>query len=97
MLEILHVEIYQYLPENEFAFSSADQPNWARRVEALGVGPRAIPFRELTADLLADAIRQATSDPAMRQRAFALGEQIRSEDGAGTTVNMFMSFVRRGT
>ena len=75
----------------------ADQPNWARRVEALGVGPRAILFRELTADLLADAIRQATSDSAMRQRASALGEQIRSEDGIGTTVDLFMSFVRRGT
>lgn len=75
----------------------ADQPNWARRVEALGVGPRAIPFRELTADLLADAIRRATSDSAMRQRASALGEQIRSEDGVGTTVDLFMSFLRRGT
>jgi UDP:flavonoid glycosyltransferase YjiC (YdhE family) len=72
----------------------ADQPNWARRIEALGVGPHAIPFRELTADLLADAIRQATSDTAMRQRASALGEQIRSEDGVGTTVDLFMSFVR---
>ncbi len=74
----------------------ADQPNWARRVKALGVGPRAIPFRELTADLLADAIRQATSDPAMRQRASALGEQIRHEEGVGTTVDLFMSFVHHG-
>ena len=74
----------------------ADQPNWAGRIEALGVGPRAIPFRELTAELLADAIRQATSDPAMRQRAADLGERIRSEDGIGTTVDLFMSFVRRG-
>ena len=75
----------------------ADQPNWARRIEALGVGPRSIPFRELTANLLADAIRQATSDTAMRQRASALGEQLRTEDGVGTTVDLFMSFVRRGT
>ena len=75
----------------------ADQPNWARRIEALGVGPSAIPFRELTADLLADAIHEATLDPAIRKRAFALGEQIRSEDGTGSTVDMFMSFVRRGT
>src|SRR5713226_6513996 len=66
----------------------ADQPNWAGRIEALGVGPRPIPFRELTADLLADAIRQATSDTAMRQRASDLGEQIRSEDGIGTTVDL---------
>jgi sterol 3beta-glucosyltransferase len=74
----------------------ADQPSWARRIEALGVGPRAIPFRGLTADLLAGAIRQATSDTAMRQRAADLGERIRSENGIGTTVDSFMNFVRRG-
>ncbi len=75
----------------------ADQPNWARRIEALGVGPRAIPFRELTADLLANAIRQAASDTAMRQRASDIGRRIRSEDGLGTAIDLFESFVRRGT
>lgn len=74
----------------------ADQPNWARRVEALGVGPRAIRFSELTAGLLAGAIGQATSDSAMRQRASDLGEKIRSEDGVGTTVDLFMDSVHRG-
>jgi sterol 3beta-glucosyltransferase len=74
----------------------ADQPNWARRIEALDVGPRAIPFRELSADRLADAIRQATSDTAMRRRASDIGEKIRTEDGVGTTVDLFMNFVRRG-
>jgi sterol 3beta-glucosyltransferase len=74
----------------------ADQPSWARRIESLGVGPHAIPFRELTADLLAEAIRQATSDSAMRRRASDLDEQIRAEDGVGTTVDLFMSFVRHG-
>lgn len=75
----------------------ADQPNWAGRIEALGVGPRAVPFKTLTAELFADAIRQATSDAAMRQRASDLGQRIRSEDGVGTTVDLFMNFVRRGT
>jgi UDP:flavonoid glycosyltransferase YjiC (YdhE family) len=74
----------------------ADQPNWARRIEALGVGPRAIPFRELTADLLANAIRQAASDTAMRQRASDIGRRIRSEDGLGTAIDLFESFVQRG-
>ena len=40
----------------------ADQPNWARRVEALGLGPQPIPFKSLTAELLADAITRATTD-----------------------------------
>ena len=74
----------------------ADQPNWASRIEALGVGPRAIPFRELSADRLAEAIRQAISDTAMRRRASEIGARIRSEDGIGTTVDLFMNFVRRG-
>ncbi len=73
----------------------ADQPSWARRIEALGVGPRAIPFRELTAELLADAIRQATSDTAMRQRASGIGKKIRSEDGIATAIELFESFVQQ--
>jgi len=72
----------------------ADQPNWARRVEALGVGPRAIPFRELTADLLANAIRLATSESAMRQRASDIGDRVRAEDGIGTTMELFSRFAR---
>ena len=58
-----------------------DQPFWGRRVLDLGVGPRAIPRRQLTADRLAEAIRCAVSDTAMRERAALLGERIRAEDG----------------
>jgi UDP:flavonoid glycosyltransferase YjiC (YdhE family) len=72
----------------------ADQPGWARRIEALGVGARPIPFRELTADLLASAIRAATSDAAMRERAASIGELIRAEDGLGKAVQVFTDFVR---
>lgn len=70
----------------------ADQPSWARRIEALGVGPRAIPFRELTADLLANAIRAATSDVAMRQRAAEIGTLVRAEDGTGTAIQVLTEF-----
>ena len=75
----------------------ADQPNWARRIEEMGVGPRAIPFRELTAELLADAIRQAISDTAMRQRASDIGMRISSEDGVGTAIDLFERFVEQGS
>src|SRR5258708_21040562 len=74
----------------------ADQPNWARRIEALGVGPSAIPFRELTADLLSNPIRQATSDTAMRPRASDIGKHIRSEDVLGTAIDLFERFVNQG-
>jgi sterol 3beta-glucosyltransferase len=69
----------------------ADQPNWARRVEALGVGPRPIPFAKLTAELLANALRE-TSDQAMRQRAGDLGKRLRAENGVGTAIDAFTSY-----
>jgi UDP:flavonoid glycosyltransferase YjiC (YdhE family) len=61
----------------------ADQPFWGQRVLALGVGPKPIPRRQLTAVRLAEAIRQAVTDAAMQARAAALGERIRAEDGIG--------------
>lgn len=64
----------------------ADQPFWGRRVAALGAGPRPIPQRSLDADNLAAAIRQAVTDPRMRDRAAELGEKIRGEDGVGSAV-----------
>jgi UDP:flavonoid glycosyltransferase YjiC (YdhE family) len=62
-----------------------DQPFWARRVIALGVGPQPLDKRKMTADDLATALR-AMDDPAMRARAAALGAAIQSEDGAGNAV-----------
>ncbi|NDJ54352.1 MAG: glycosyltransferase family 1 protein [Chloroflexi bacterium] len=58
-----------------------DQPWWARRVEALGVGPQPIPRDELSAERLAYALRVATTHPGIRERAAQLGAAIRAEDG----------------
>ncbi len=63
-----------------------DQPYWGRRVHALGVGPRPIMRKDLTAQRLAGAITQAVTDEAMRCRAAQLGEQIRAEDGIAAAV-----------
>ena len=62
-----------------------DQPFWGRRVEALGVGPAAIPQARLTPERLADAVLAAGAD-GVRQRAGALGERLRAEDGVGGAV-----------
>lgn len=64
----------------------ADQPFWGHRLASLGVAPAPIPRKRLTSDKLAASIRQMTSDTAMRQRAHALGERIRAEDGIGQAV-----------
>jgi UDP:flavonoid glycosyltransferase YjiC (YdhE family) len=63
-----------------------DQPFWGQRVYALGVGPQPIPRRRLTVDRLAESIRIAVSDTAMRRRAAALGESIRAENGIARAV-----------
>lgn len=66
-----------------------DQPFWGSRVEALGVGPRPIPRRRLTADALAAALRTAVGDPAMVERAADLGRRIRAEDGVAAAVEVY--------
>ena len=71
----------------------ADQPSWARVVHALGAGPPAIPFQALTANRLADAIREAVTNPAMRQRAAAIAKEIRAEDGVGRAIELFLQYV----
>jgi sterol 3beta-glucosyltransferase len=70
----------------------ADQPFWAQRVFQLGVSPRYIPRKHLSVQNLADAICTATSDPAMRRRAGALGERIRAENGVGHAVDLFNQY-----
>lgn len=63
-----------------------DQPYWGRRVAELGVGPVPVPRRKLTVERLAEAIRQAVGDEAIRGRAADLGARIRAEDGVGHAV-----------
>ena len=62
---------------------------WGRRVAALTAGPRPLPYRTLTAEKLAAAIRRAATDPRMRERAAAVGERIRAEDGVAAAVAAF--------
>lgn len=64
----------------------ADQLFWGRRVEELGVGPRAIPRPRLTAEALAAAIRAVTTDARMQQHAAELGRKIRGEDGVAAAM-----------
>jgi sterol 3beta-glucosyltransferase len=63
-----------------------DQPFWGRVVFERGLGPRPIPQGRLTAARLSAAIRTAVDDDIMRERAAALGAQIRAEDGIGRAV-----------
>ncbi len=61
----------------------ADQPFWAERVHRLGAGPAPIPFVDLTAERLADAIRLAVDEPRHLERAQVLSGLVNTDDGTG--------------
>ncbi|MDJ0573257.1 MAG: glycosyltransferase [Pleurocapsa sp. MO_192.B19] len=63
-----------------------DQPYWGERVYALGVGSKPIPQKQLTAEKLANAIREVTTNPEIRAKAETLGEKLRNEDGISKAI-----------
>lgn len=60
-----------------------DQPFWARRLFDLGVSPRPIPQRRLSADNLSEAIHDVLSDSSFGDQAAKTAAAIAAEDGAG--------------
>ncbi|AHH99166.1 glycosyltransferase [Kutzneria albida] len=72
----------------------ADQPFWASRLTMLGVGPKPVPHRKLTAERLAGAIRAAIGHQPYRERALELSARLRAEDGAGQVVAAVERLVR---
>jgi sterol 3beta-glucosyltransferase len=73
-----------------------DQSFWAQRVAELGVGPQPIPRKRLTAERLAQAVQEAVTNQAMRQRAADLGGRIRAEDGIARAVAVVQQIAERG-
>jgi sterol 3beta-glucosyltransferase len=71
-----------------------DQPYWGRRVFDLGVGPRPVPRRRLTAECLTVAIRTALG-PGMKARAAELGQRIQTEDGIGQAMEIIEHHLSR--
>jgi sterol 3beta-glucosyltransferase len=69
-----------------------DQTFWGWRVHQLGVGPKWLPRKRLTAEKLAAAIDQAVNDACIRERANKLGEKIRAETGVHNGIRMIESF-----
>lgn len=70
-----------------------DQFAWGRRIHELGVGPKPIPRKKLTAKNLAEAIQQALSEE-IRGAAANLGTHIRSEQGARVASQIVTDCVR---
>lgn len=62
-----------------------DQYFWAGRVQKLGVGLR---VDNLGGDDLVDALRTATTDTVMIEKAAKIGEKIRAEDGVKNAIEV---------
>lgn len=71
-----------------------DQFAWAHRAYDLGVGAPALPFKELTADRLAEAIRYATQ-PQIAAQARELGSRLASENGAQASAAIIARLAER--
>jgi hypothetical protein len=67
-----------------------DQPFWGAMVARAGAGPEPIPYKNLTADGLANAILEALK-PETLDRAKELGERIREENGCEAGAASFHS------
>ncbi len=75
---------------------TSDQPFWGHRVHSLGVGPKPIPAKKLSAQTLAKSIVTAVSDQEMRARAKAMGARIRAEDGVSRAIDIVQKYVEEG-
>jgi sterol 3beta-glucosyltransferase len=60
-----------------------DQPFWGSMIAKAGAGPVPVPFKEMTADTLAESIRYAMQ-PNVREAAQAMAAKIATEDGAAS-------------
>jgi sterol 3beta-glucosyltransferase len=66
-----------------------DQHYWGERIAGLGVGPKPIRYKELTAQRLLEAIRLGVGNPQIKRKAFELGQRIRAEKGIENALNVF--------
>ncbi|MBI9052131.1 MAG: glycosyltransferase family 1 protein [Anaerolineaceae bacterium] len=71
-----------------------DQPFWGECVYQLGAGSKPIPQKKLTADKLADAIREVTTSQTIRDKAAKIGEMLQQEDGLTATIEQIENIKR---
>lgn len=70
---------------------TADQPFWGGRVQAVGAGPKPILVKKLSVEKLTRAMAEAETN-AFRERARAIGQEVRSEDGVGEAVKLIEKY-----
>lgn len=71
-----------------------DQPFWGRLVHSIGVGPKPLSRKKLSAAKLAKGIDQAVSNFEIREKAEAIGQKIGQEDGINNAVKVIEKLVQ---
>ncbi|MCG9128540.1 glycosyltransferase family 1 protein [Candidatus Poribacteria bacterium] len=66
----------------------ADQFYWGKCLYKIGVAPKSLPRRNLSAQKLASRIQQVMNSSTMTEKAESLGTQMNSEDGLTNAVNL---------
>ncbi|WP_306212835.1 glycosyltransferase [Actinoplanes sp. RD1] len=90
----LHTATAAGLPQVACPFHR-EQLQWSRRLHRIGVAPPPLHQRDLTADRLAAAIREADGEPRYRQRARVLAAGMRGEGGVPAIVDVLERLVTR--
>jgi sterol 3beta-glucosyltransferase len=70
-----------------------DQYYWGKRVAELGVGPKPIARKKLTAEQFATALSTMLHDSGMRERAASLGAKITADDGVNQAVQIIRKYI----
>jgi len=69
-----------------------DQFFWASRVQKLGAG---IKLNSLRSKEVAHALKKATTDRVIKEKAASVGERIRQEDGVRTAIDTIYTYLPR--
>ena len=73
----------------------ADQPYWGCTLRKIGVAPKPLHRQDMTPKRLAKRINQVISSQSMAEKAKALMEKIKTEDGLTTAVRLIEGFATK--
>ena len=71
---------------------SFDQPFWGRLIVALGIGPRPLGLKKLTADDFSKRLIDLVENESYRSAAASIGKRIADENGVSRAVDLIESF-----
>ncbi len=72
-----------------------DQPYWGRTLHKIGVAPKPLHRQDMTPKRLAKRINRVISSQSMAERAKALMEKIKMEDGLTTAVRLIEAYATK--